>query len=57
MSQDKWLENLEKAIETHIASLQESKSSDVAKLEAELKHYKAIIDDTVCKHFSVQCII
>lgn len=46
-SQEKWLENIEGAIEKHIAAIQETKSGDVSKLQAELKYYKTIIDDTV----------
>lgn len=46
-SQEKWLENVESAIEKHIVNIQETKSGDVSKLQAELKYYKSIIDDTV----------
>lgn len=46
-SQEKWLEDVEYAIEQHIIALQESKTGDVSKLQAELKYYKTIIDDTV----------
>lgn len=47
-TQDQWFVDVEKAIEHHVTALQDSKNADIAKLEAELQHYKKIIDDTVC---------
>lgn len=46
-TQDQWFNDVEKAIEHHVTALQDSKNADITKLEAELQHYKTIIDDTV----------
>ncbi|KAK5647613.1 hypothetical protein RI129_002505 [Pyrocoelia pectoralis] len=50
LSSDKWNESVEKTIKQYISDLENSKLQDnqaeVTKLQAQIKHYKTIIDDT-----------
>lgn len=53
-SYDQWVVDMGKAIENYVQDLEKSKldesKSESDKLQAQVHHYKSVIDKTVCRH-------